>query len=267
MAIIKKSLVSVFGLPENLAALTAADVAETAARIAGDLAEKTRSEAAELVLRTDLASEATRAIAAEADLQAQINAKEAALIAADAAQNLRIDNVLNNVDGVALNSLAEVVTAFQDADGTLNGAITALAGAAGADLTTEISRATTAEGVLTTNLATEKADRIAADTALDSSLKAFATEAVRVGGALPEMEALTVAGSKITLANAPKNGSKGVMNFSRVSYVDINNVENLAPVTLDSSDASGKTFIINTDVANEWDTKTVQIQYWYITAA
>jgi hypothetical protein len=267
MAIIKRSKVSVYGLPEDLAALTAVDVAEQAARIAGDLAEKTRSEAAELVLRTDLASEAARAIAVEADLQAQINAKEAALIAADAAQNLRINNVLNNVDGIALNSLAEVVTAFQAADGTLNGAITALAGAAGADLTTEISRATTAEGVLTTNLTAETVARIAADTALDTSLKAFATESVRVGGAMPEMETLTVAGSKIVLTNAPKNGVKGIIGYGRVSYVDINNVENLAPVTLDSSDVSGKTFIINTDAANEWDAKTVQIQYWYITAA
>lgn len=267
MAIIKRSKVSVFGLPEDLAALALADANETAARIAGDLAEQTRAVAAELVLRTDLTSEEARAMAVEADLQAQINTKEAALIASDAAINTRIDNVLNNVDGVALNSLAEIVTAFQDADGTLNGAITALAGAAGADLTTEISRATTAEGVLTANLAAETAARIAADSALDTSLKAFATEAVRVGGAMPEMETLTVSGSKIVLTYAPKNGAKGVMNFSRVSYVDINNVENLAPVTLDSSDVSGKTFIVNTDIAAEWDTKTVQIQYWYVTAA
>ncbi len=303
MAIIKRSKVSVYGLPEDLAALTAVDVAEQAARIAGDLAEKTRAEAAELtltnnlaseastaraaelVLRTDLASEVARAIAEEAYLQAQIDAKEAASNAADSALGVRIDNVLNNVDGVALNSLAEIVTAFQAADGTLNGAITSLASSASTDLTTEINARTTADtalqtaidneatarinadAVLQTAITTETADRIAADTALDTSLKAFATEAVRTGGAVPEMETVVVSSNKIVLTNAPKNGSKGVMNFGRVSYVDVNNVENLAPVTLDLTDASGKTFIVNTDVASEWNTYSVQIQYWYVAAA
>jgi hypothetical protein len=51
-----------------------------------------------------------------------------------AAANTRIDNVLSNVDEVALNSLTEIVSAFQQADSDLNGAITALAGAASTNL-------------------------------------------------------------------------------------------------------------------------------------
>ena len=41
----------------------------------------------------------------------------------DSALGLRIDNVLNNTDEVALNSLAEIVTAFQNADSALSGSI------------------------------------------------------------------------------------------------------------------------------------------------
>ena len=303
MAIIKKSIVSVYQLPENLAALALADSNETAARIAGDLVEKTRIEsvdtalradlvieaatarAAELVLRTNLATEASRALASETTLQAHIDTEEAARIAGDLALGVRIDNVLSNVDGVALNSLTEIVTAFQAADGTLNGAITSLASSASTDLVAEIARAEAAEVVLTTNLATEATTaraaelvlrndlsaevvaRTAADVALDAALKAFATEAVRLGGALPEMEMLTVTASKIVLAHAPKNGVKGIMNFGRVSYVVMNNVENLADVVVDSSDISGKTFIVSTDIAGEWDTKSVKVQYWFIAAA
>jgi hypothetical protein len=46
----------------------------------------------------------------------------------------RVDSVLSNADPVALNSLAEVVKAFQDADGNLNGAITNLASSASGDV-------------------------------------------------------------------------------------------------------------------------------------
>jgi len=41
----------------------------------------------------------------------------------DSALGVRIDNVLNNTDEVALNSLAEIVTAFQNADSALSGSI------------------------------------------------------------------------------------------------------------------------------------------------
>jgi len=40
----------------------------------------------------------------------------------------QVNNILSNTDAVALNSLSEIVTAFQDADTGLDGAITSLAG-------------------------------------------------------------------------------------------------------------------------------------------
>ena len=65
-----------------------------------------------------------------------------------AAINTRVDNVLSNVDEVALNSLSEVVAAFQNADQSLSGAISSLATGAGSALFDEIARATGAEGAL-----------------------------------------------------------------------------------------------------------------------
>ena len=47
-------------------------------------------------------------------------------IAAEAALQLQISNILNNSDAVALNSLAEVVTSFTNADSTLTGALALL---------------------------------------------------------------------------------------------------------------------------------------------
>lgn len=103
-------------------------------------------------------TEKLRAQAAEAqalvDAKAYTDAKKLLTDADITALNTRVDNVLSNVDGVALNSLAEIVTAFQQADSDLNGAITTLSNAAGSGLSQEIL------------------DRQAADSALQAELDA-----------------------------------------------------------------------------------------------
>lgn len=68
----------------------------------------------------------------------------------------QITNILSNTDATALNSLAELVTAFQTADSNLNNAITTLANTAA------------------TNLANEVTARTAADTEIKDALKAYA---------------------------------------------------------------------------------------------
>lgn len=103
-----------------------------------------------------------------------ISSENARAVAAELALGTRIDNVLHNVDGVALNSLSEVVVAFQAADGTLNGAITTLASSASSALTAEVNRATAAEGVIAANLATEITDRAAAITTVQSNINTVA---------------------------------------------------------------------------------------------
>lgn len=64
----------------------------------------------------------------------------------DSALGIRIDNVLNNTDEVALNSLAEIVTAFKNADSALSGSIIQNA----ADIVTERERAVARENQIET---------------------------------------------------------------------------------------------------------------------
>ena len=104
-----------------------------------------------------------------------ISSENSRAVAAESALGTRIDNVLSNVDGAALDSLTEVVTAFQGADSTLNGAISSLAASAASGLSAEVSRATAAEGVVAANLATEITDRAAAVTTVQSNINTVAS--------------------------------------------------------------------------------------------
>ena len=124
----------------------AAAVSAAAATAASNLAsESSARQAADATLTTNLASEVSRAQAAEGTLSTNLAGEISRATAAEVALGTRIDNVLHNVDGVALNSLSEVVVAFQAADGTLNGAITSLASSASTGLSNEVTRATAAE--------------------------------------------------------------------------------------------------------------------------
>jgi exonuclease VII small subunit len=94
------------------------------------------------------------------DLANAINAEEARALAAEASLQSQITNVLSNVDGAALDSLTEIVTAFQAADSNLNGAITSLASSASSALSAEESA------------------RIAADQSLQSAIDSHLNDAV-----------------------------------------------------------------------------------------
>jgi hypothetical protein len=94
-------------------------------------------------IEDQIAAEESRALAAEGVLASDI-----------ADVNTRVDNVLSNVDGVALNSLAEIVTAFQAADSDLNGAITLLA----SDLDTRIDGVDSTVAAIDARLTTAESD-------------------------------------------------------------------------------------------------------------
>jgi hypothetical protein len=68
--------------------------------------------------------------------------------AVDTSLGQRIDALLTNTDAVALNSLAEIVAAFQAADGTLNGAITLLSASASSALSDEAAARADADALL-----------------------------------------------------------------------------------------------------------------------
>ena len=133
--------------------------AETVARIADDT-----------VLTNNLAAEVTRATSAE-------NAEATARIASDNNLQNQIDFIVSNINPEALDSLTEIVTAFQNADNTINGAITLLG------------------STLQSNINAEAASRIAADTILTNNLSSEVTRATNAESA----EATTRAASDETI--------------------------------------------------------------------
>ena len=198
----------------RLAADNALDVRVTANE--GDITTLTNGLAAEIsatnsdisTLTTNLAAEVTRAGLAEAANATDINAEATTRAAADTALDTRvtatessITNIISNTDAAALDSLTEIVAAFQSADSTLTGAVSANTTQVAlnvAAITAETNRATAAEaanalditantGDIATNtsdiatntagLASEITNRTNADTALDGKITAEATTA------------------------------------------------------------------------------------------
>ena len=160
----------------------AAVAADIAAAVA---AEETRALAAELVLTNDLAAEVTRATTAEQTNATAIAAEETRALAAEGAldtaykaadTNLQgqIDNIVSNTDPAALDSLTEIVTAFQAADSVFTAGIQTNATA----IANEVTRATAAETTNATAIATETTDRQAADAVLTTAVQT--EEAARI---------------------------------------------------------------------------------------
>ncbi len=151
--------------------------------------ETTRASAAEQLLTTSLAAEASRATAAEgvnaSGLASEItrattreNAIESAYQSADAALSVRIDSILTNVDSDALNSLAEIVTAFRDADDILSASVIANSSA----ISNEITRATGAESTNATAIANETTRATNAEVAIQSALTSEIARATAAEG-------------------------------------------------------------------------------------
>ena len=95
--------------------------------------------------------------------------------AADANLQSQIDNVLSNVDGAALDSLTEIVSAFQAADASLNGAITALSTGLSADIDAEEAARIAADSALQGEIDAEEIARAAADTTLQNNINSEAS--------------------------------------------------------------------------------------------
>lgn len=176
---------------------------ESAARVSGDAASVSSANSytdgevsAEAALR--VSGDAASVVSANSYTDAQIvlaqgdlSVVEAAIAqeiidraAADSSLQTQINNVLSNVDGTALNSLSEIVSAFQAADSSLNGAITSLSTGLSADIDTE------------------EAARIAGDNALDARLDLI--EAVVW---FKEKFSIVNGQTSVTLSHAPKASS------------------------------------------------------------
>jgi len=99
------------------------------------------------------------------------------------------------------------------------------------------------------------------DTASVDAIKQYALGTASVGGPKAMLENATVVGDSITLTHAPRNSVEGIMNFATVRFIDENNVAYDAPVI---GSADPKKFIVQTDTIDQWDGKTVKVQYVYL---
>ena len=175
-------------------------------------AESSRSQVAEASISAALAAEISRASAAESSLSSVITAEISRASAAESSLSNRIDLVLSNLDTPALDSLVEVVTAFQAADSSLQGAISSLSGAAGSGLTQEISRAQAAEASLSNALVAEVSRAEAAETSLSNALtaeisRASAAETSLAASIAAEETRATGVENSISSAMFKKDGS------------------------------------------------------------
>lgn len=140
-------------------------------------AEASRAQAAEAQIAADLTDEVTArgaaVTAAIADYDSKIQAENARALAAESALGSRIDDVLSNADASALDSLSEVVAAFQSADSDLNDAMTTLLGQHSAALNSVVAQQTAINTAFGTDIAANAqavADEIVRAQAAESSL-------------------------------------------------------------------------------------------------
>ena len=106
-----------------------------------------------------------------------------------------------------------------------------------------------------------------ARTNIDVYSKSEVDEVARLGGVIPVGENLLVTSAKIVLTNTPKNDY--IIN-STIRYVDVtnhfqggSNALYEVPVIKDTSDSTGKTYILQPNQIDDYDGLTVLVQYLY----
>lgn len=129
--------------------------------------EKSRAEGAESILRADLETEATARLGADilagddrqlirTELAAAVQVEDTRAKAAEAALSTRVDNILHNSDPAQIDSLSEMLSAFQAADGDLSSTITSLTTTQASDKAELQSAITTQVGQSSTDAQTAR---------------------------------------------------------------------------------------------------------------
>ena len=192
------------------------------------LVESNRASAAETLVQANLTAEASTRAQADVTLQSNLTAEatraglredtiEAASQSADTALNTRINDLISNTDSAALDSLTEIVAAFQDADGVLSASVIANSSA----ITTELSRALAAETVIAGDLSVETARATAAEVANTSLLSAEETARIAADTALSARvtveEQATVSLQAQVTAEVSRAGAAEVANATAVA--------------------------------------------------
>ena len=191
-----------------------------------------------------------------------------------------INNIINNSDADAIDSLSEILTAFQNADSDLNNAIQQLASDRAAALSSAVetlnNKDTDLENAINSEINTRQTedakllpkadnlasltDKVASRNNLDVYSKTDTDTKIAQGGAIPKTEVLTVSSDAITLTYAPKSGM--ILNFYTVRNIDDNGVASDIPVTIDGND--NKKLNLHPDNSGDFDDKDVTVQYFYV---
>jgi len=150
---------------------------ESSARSAADVvlqgnidAEASARVSADNTLQSNIDGEAFAREGADNTLQSNIDSEESSRIAGDASLQSQINDIISNVDPLALDSLSEIVSAFQEADSDLNDAITSVLGTHTSELATETSARQSADSTLQANIDSEESSRISGDANLQSQV-------------------------------------------------------------------------------------------------
>ena len=154
---------------------TGAESVASADASAKVLVEKTRAEAAESGLQAQITSNDTEL----ASLVSADSTETADRIAGDSALQTQIDFITTNTDPATLDSLTEIVSAFEDADSDISALIASNTTA----ISSETTRATGAESVLQTNITAEASTRGTADTGLQTAITAEETARIAADAA------------------------------------------------------------------------------------
>lgn len=155
--------------------------------------------------------------------------------------NTRVDDVLSNVDGVALNSLAEVVAAFQAADSDLNGAISSLAGAASTNLANAVSSLEAADADLASDISGLDTRLTTAEGDIDAIESAATTLAGRVTSAEGDIDALEGRASSLESGLATAEGDIDALETGK-------QIKNVVAINAPSH-AEGLVWIDSTDMS------------------
>ena len=116
----------------------------------------------------------------------------------DSALSTRIDNIVSNIDPVALDSLAEIVTAFQGADGSLSTAISSMGSSSASTIAAETTRALGVEAGLQSAITAE----IARAEGVEAGL---ANDIANIGD---NLATVATSGSYTDLSNTPSIPTK-----------------------------------------------------------
>ena len=193
------------------------EMAADKAELEGELAaEQARAEGVESDLQDAITAEETRALAAEGVLTADLASEVATRTSEITRLDGRVDSVLSNIDPAALDSLTEVVTAFQGADSDLNDAISALTTDASNDRAAIRSEFAAADDVVrgefAEDLAGERTQREAADAGLQTSLDSEVARAQEAENALA-----ADLGSEISRAQAAESALQDAIDLEAES--------------------------------------------------